>query len=264
MNTTIRPYSAALMSTAAIGLLFISTSCSPVADGGSGQVIITAFEVQYERHPSLDEGEHKRIVTVTYPKVAAGSAAQSKRIEEALHFGQLGLDLDEELHESTWLEEAGFTVNSQMHGLLSVTLWAEGSGAYPSTLRKNVLVDTRTGRRLRPDSLFINLQELVKKIRAQQRHEIQQTLAELRPDPASELDADTVDAIQERIAEAGSFTEENLADFKLEDLGISFHFDYGFPHAIQALQPDGMFFLSWQELAPYVNREDVLAKFIKL
>jgi hypothetical protein len=263
INPLITPVFNAWVIPAAIGLVLLTSSCSPVADGGSGQVIITAFEVQYERHSTLDAGEYKRFVTINYPKVTAGSAAQAKKIEEALHFSQLDIDLDDELYESTWLDEVGFTVNSQVQGLLSVTLWMEGSGVSPSTLRKNVLVDTQTGRRLRPDSLFINLQELVKKIRAQQRHEIQQTLAELRPDPASDLDADTVKWVREQLAETGNFTEENLAHFTLDDKGITFDFDYGFPFAIRALEPSGMFFLSWQELAPYVNREDVLAKFIK-
>ena len=57
--------------------------------------------------------------------------------------------------------------------------------------------------------------------------------------------------------------KEDLDQFSLSDKGVTFIYDYGFPHAIEALQPDGRFFLSWAKLRPFIKRDGLLARFIR-
>ena len=41
---------------------------------------------------------------------------------------------------------------------------------------------------------------------------------------------------------------------------MTFKYDYGFPHVIQALQPEGKFFFTWEQLRPFLVPGGLLAK----
>ena len=59
------------------------------------------------------------------------------------------------------------------------------------------------------------------------------------------------------------YTLENLDDFSISDKGITFQYDYGFAHAIQALQPDGTYFFTFAQLKPYIKKTGVFGQFVK-
>ena len=54
------------------------------------------------------------------------------------------------------------------------------------------------------------------------------------------------------------FDVNNLDEFSVNDQGVTFLYDAGFPHAIRALQPDGENFFSYAELRPYIKRNGPL------
>jgi hypothetical protein len=70
------------------------------------------------------------------------------------------------------------------------------------------------------------------------------------PDP-SELFSDT------------DLTFKDLSEFSIAAKGITFHYDYGFPHVIAAAEPPGEYFLNWSELRPFVKSGGLLARFIR-
>jgi hypothetical protein len=57
------------------------------------------------------------------------------------------------------------------------------------------------------------------------------------------------------------FGVQNLDELSVGDRGVTFLFDAGFPHVIQALQPDGEYFFSYAELRPYIRRNGPLGLF---
>ena len=59
------------------------------------------------------------------------------------------------------------------------------------------------------------------------------------------------------------FTKENLDDFSINDTGITFHYNYGFAHAFQALQPDGEYLFSFKEMTPYIKKAGAFGQFAK-
>jgi hypothetical protein len=120
-----------------------------------------------------------------------------------------------------------------------------------------VVVDLKTGKRVTPLDVFINLERLAAKAKDKQAAEVEKSLKQIESDPANKeyLDFD--------FFENTNFTVENLEKFAVSDKGVTFIYDYGFPHVIFALQPEGRYFFSWAQLKPFIKPGGLLAKFIR-
>ena len=62
--------------------------------------------------------------------------------------------------------------------------------------------------------------------------------------------------------EALKFGVENLDDFEVAKEGLVFLYDAGFPHVIQALQPDGRYSFTYKELKPFLKPDGLLWQFV--
>jgi hypothetical protein len=60
-----------------------------------------------------------------------------------------------------------------------------------------------------------------------------------------------------------SFRTEDLDQFVVSDAGLTFLYDAGFPHVIQAIEPEGEYFFSYAQLAPHIRRDGPLGRFLK-
>ncbi len=216
-------------------------------------VVITAKKTTYTRPKPLNE--YKKTFTINYPHVKASTPALSKKIEAAISYSSIvGLSLKDELGDTQWLEEADYEVKYNKNGLLTIDLSMNGSGAYPSGITKTVVVDLRRGVRLKAADVFSNLPGLAAMIKQAQKKEIAASIAAIRKDPESkDLDPSTFFA-------NAKYTQTNLNDFSVGDKGVTFKYDYEFPHVIQALQPDGAFFYTWAELKPFIRRGGLLTR----
>lgn len=219
-------------------------------------VVITPKTVTYKRpKPIVD---FKKTFTVTSPKVKAATPALSRKIETAISFEKnFDLNIEEEKTEIQWLEETGFEVIYNKNGILTITLSVSGTGAYPSVYEKTVVVDLKTGNRIAPKDVFLNLQKLAAKVKTAQKAEVAKTLKEIKSDPESK-EYEPFDFFDNT-----DFTVENLTEFAVNDEGVTFIYDYGFPHVVRALEPEGRFFFPWTELKPFINRGGLLAKFVR-
>jgi hypothetical protein len=219
-------------------------------------VVITPKATVYKRPKPMSE--YKKSFTVTYPKVRAGTPALSKKIETAISYEKNNsLNIKEELGELQWLEEASYEVNYNKTGILDITLSMTGSGAYPSTFSKTVVINSKTGNIVKPLDVFINLPGLAAKVSKAQQAEIRKAQIEYKKDPES-ADFDG----SEYFGNA-KFTTKQLENFSISDKGVTFNYNYGFPHVILALEPDGNYFYSWAELKPFIKRGGLLAQFIR-
>ncbi|MEO6589162.1 MAG: hypothetical protein ABIP06_07630, partial [Pyrinomonadaceae bacterium] len=202
--------------------------------------------------------EDKKTFTITYPKIKAATPALSRKIEQTIDYEKTnGLNIQEEKTENQWLEEAYYEVGYNKKGVLSITLYTSGWGAYPSVYSKTVVVDLKTGNRITPQTAFTNFKGLAAKVKMVQTAEVKKSLEELTKDPANK-DYEPFDFFDNT-----DFTAKNLSDFAVDDKGVTFIFDYGFPHVVQVLQPDGGYFFSWAEIKPFIKRDGLLAKFIR-
>jgi hypothetical protein len=236
--------------TAAAAIVFCLATIA-VAQG----VVITPKKTTYKRSkPIMD---FKRTFTITRPIVKASTPALSKKIMTAISYERvLKLDLKEELGEYQWLEEARYKVGYNKNSVLSIELSMNGTAAYPDDVTKTVVVDISKGVAVKPADVFVNLPKLAAMIKKAQQAEIKTAIAEIKADP------ENADARPEELFEDADFKVEDLKEFSVGAKGVTFIYDYGFPHVLQGLQPTGNFAFTWNQLRPFIKRSGLLARFV--
>lgn len=219
---------------------------------------ITPKKIVYQRKQA-DLPDYKKSFTITYPKISGVRAALAKKIEASLSYEKtFEFKLKDEIETDTGLDDASFEVLYNKFGILNVLLMEEVSGAYPSDYSKSVVINAKTGAPISAADFFLNLDELAAQVKRAQQTEIKAAIAELRKESGEE----DAKMIEERLAET-DFTRDNLNHFSVSDQGITFKYDYEFPHVMRALAPVGEFFFSWEQLKPYIRREGLLGRFIR-
>jgi hypothetical protein len=213
---------------------------------------VTPRKVTYKR--PKPRAEYKKEFTITYPKIKASTPALSAKIERAISYESvLDLRLKEELGEYQWLEEAGFEVKYNKNGILCVDEYMEGTAAYPSDHTKIVCADTRIGVRARPANVFTNLPGLTALVRKAQEKEKREAIPRIKKDNPDVEDP-------EQLFGDIHFVQKNLDGYEVSDKGVTFHYNYEFPHVAQGLQPDGEFFYTWAQLRRYIKKGGLLAR----
>lgn len=222
--------------------------------GLSQSVVITAKKVVYKRSKPIMEG--KESFTINYPKIKAATPALSKKIEAAISYSSvLGINVKEEQTEIQWLEDADYAVGYNADGILSIELFMEGSGAYPSSSTKYVVVDIKNGTRAKPSGAFVNLPGLLSMVRNAKEKEVAEAIVELKKD--KENGAEDPESL---FKDSDKYHKISLNEFSVDENGVVFHHEYGFPHVIQALQPSGTFFFTWAQLKPYIKPGGLLTR----
>jgi hypothetical protein len=235
-------------------LILIVIAAAVAAYGQSVQV--TPKRVVYKRpKPIMD---FKKEFSVTYPKISGVSRPLAAKIEKAISYSSnLNFKVRDELGEYQWLEEASFDVDYNKRGILSVYLTLMGTGAYTSSFGKNVVVDLKTGNRVTPAAVFVNLDGLAAICRQRQEDEMKDALEAIKRDEPGFAES------ANEFFKIANFRAANLDWFLIDDNGVTFVYDYSFPRIALNLQPDGRYVFSWAELKPYIKRGGLLGKFIR-
>lgn len=215
-------------------------------------VKITPKKVSFQR-TGANVPDHKKSFSINYPTI---KGKIGEKIEAILNYEKsFDFKIQAEKKGIHWLESADFTVDYNKKNVLNVTLYIEGSGAYPSTSSKHFVINIKNGTRVKPTDVFINLNGLAELGSKAQKAEMKAETARLEKDePDFDPESYFIDA---------KFTTENLWVFTVSDKGLTFHYDYGFPHVALALQPDGDFFFSWKQLKPFIKTTGLFGQFIK-
>lgn len=233
--------------------LFLVISLFAVT-GYSQSVVLSIKTVKYTRpKPIVD---FKKTFTVAYPKIRAATPALSRKIEAAISYERnFEMSIKEELGEIQWLETAEYDVGYNAHGILSMSLTISGTGAYPSSSTKYVVVDIRKGTKAKPADAFTDLDGLLDMVNKAKDKEVAKAIAEIKADPENK-DAD----IESMFKDSEQYNKVSLDEFEVDENGIIFHHDYGFAHVAQALQPPGEFFFTFEDLKPYIKVGGLLSR----
>lgn len=210
--------------------------------------------------------QEDREADIHYPVFSGLPPAILKELEASVGLkAGTGSSLEEwkaEFQDSSWLVEVNHEVTYNRHDLLCLTYWIDGMGAHPSTSKDDLAADLKTGRRLTAKDLFMpaSLPELAAKVDRLRVAAVEKAIQEYRAAPES--DGMTEEYLMEAMEPAKKmrFGVENLDTFRLDDKGVTFVRSFEFPHVNKALEPSGEFFLSYEELRPYVNPEGPLAR----
>ena len=220
------------------------------------QFRVVPKEVTYTRKGN-QVPDFKKTFTVRYP-VVEGIALKGtrERLKNTISYWKnFDTTLEDNLNGDYWMSSLDYKVNYLNRGLLDIDLTMEGSGAYPDAHTKTLVVDLNTGGRLFVRDVFTNIGALVLKIDRAQKAEIKSTKAQALREGLD--DTDTYDSL---ISET-VFGVSKMDEFSISEKGVTFIYDYGFPHAFKALEPEGRYFFSWNELRPYVKKRGRLSGF---
>lgn len=218
-------------------------------------VLITPRRVVYTRAKPLSE-EKARLI-IDYPKVRSNSPSLSRRIERAIGFARvMNLNVQSEMDGDQWLESAGFFVDYNKNGILSVTLWMSGSRHFSSTIERRVVIDLKTGKPTVASSVFDNLDGVRDLVYRRQQAEIEQAQIDIpKIEGYSDFDGG-------RWFAGSTISLPDLQEFSVSDDGVTFRYDYGFPRIMLPAQPEGVFLIPWRELKPFIRRGGLLGKFV--
>ncbi len=169
-----------------------------------------------------------------------------------------------EYRQDAWLEELDFKVNYNKRHILDISFWQSGTGAYPDTHYAHFVISLRTGDVLKASDVFEGgaLYALAGMAHEKLQAEVAEQVKVVEQDKELSADRDSLDSIKGDLSRL-SFSVEHLDNFMVGDAGVTFLYDAGFPHAIQAIQPDGRYFFTYAQLAPYVRRDGPLGAFVK-
>lgn len=212
--------------------------------------------VTYTRPKAISN--FKKTFTVIYPIVKGTSLHLAKKIEESISYKKvMSLDIQDEVNNSDWLQEADYRVSYNQRGVLSIYLNYTGTGAYEQYFGKNVVVDLKTGKRVTAKDVFSNLNGLVAKIKSIQKDEIAESIKEIKNQK------DFNDVNTDDLFRYVDFKKIHLEDFSIDAKGVSFQYDYGFPRIYMMIEPSNSYFLSWKEIKPYIKKDGLLGRFVK-
>ncbi len=221
----------------------------------SDRVLIEPKTVTFIRGKKGQEYPNYKEAIVKYPQVT-GLADQTvlKNVQATVSLKSvMGQSLDElrtEFQESWWLSEVDYTVNYNQNSLLDLTFTISGVGAYPSTYEKHRLVSLKTGKVLKAADVFKkeSFGTIAGMVDQAMQVEIKQAIAK-----GNKGGADIRDRLSNK-----RFQSRNLNTFSVSAKGITFLYDFGFPHVILALEPSGRYFFSYDQLKAHIKPSGAL------
>ena len=199
-----------------------------------------------------DFPERKKAI-VRYPIVQGlPNATVLRRVRNTLAIKSAFGSTLAEYRQETWLEEFDYKVNYNKNYLLDITFNQSGVGAYPSTQSKHFLINLRDGKVIKAGDAFNpgSLAALTRLVDQKLKDEVKDIIREVESDKDS--DAEQKRFLKEQLDQL-TFTVQGLDEFSVSDKGVTFLYDAGFPHVIQALQPDGQYFFTFAELRPHLK-----------
>jgi hypothetical protein len=203
--------------------------------------------------------------TVTPPRQAVLHYPQLSGLTdpEVLKKVQMAIDLPAVLDEPLeaikqnynsyhWLTEVAYQINYNQNGIFDITYAISGLGAYPSTNEKQISVSLVSGKVLRAEDLFKveSLGVLARLLDQSLQAEVKAGIAKVK---AAEPDVDA-----EQMFRNQRFRMRHLNNFSITPEGVTFRYDYGFPHVALAYEPAGRFAMSYGALQPYLKAKGVL------
>ncbi len=232
---------------------FVLLSAAPAI---AQKVTVTTKKETFSRpEPPSD---YKKEFTIDRPQIESSSPEISAKIEKALAYEKFfDFTVEQERTEYNWLDAASYDVKYNDNGILSVALSVEGSAAYPSGSTKYAVVNTSRGTIVKASDVFDNETGLLKKLQGLQEKEIASTYQEIKKDP------ENADLTKAELFDGKQFKAEDLNNFSVTESGVTFYYNYEFPHVIQALEPEGTFTFTWQQLKPFIKPAGLLAQFVR-
>ncbi len=224
----------------------------------NNSVNVKSNKIKYERK-GKDVSEYKKTFEVNYPKFSGiKNPAVLKNLENTVNYWKVfDTTLEENLGDYNWLESFDYKVIYNKNSLMVIELMMVGSGAYPDGSVKTFVINLNTGKRIFIKDAFADVGHLLVKVDKAQKAEVKKYLADMKKENPEDLST-AVELLADK-----RYTTKTLDEFYIDDRGVTFLFDYGFVHAVQALEPEGRYFFTWAELKSLIKRNGLLGRFVR-
>jgi len=202
------------------------------------------------------DSPNRRKAKVSFPVVKSGISDPTvlAKVRSLLKLKNIFDTSLEEYREDTWLSELDYKVNYNKNFILDITFRQEGVGAYPDSQEKHLAINVRTGELFKAVDVFKSesMEDLARLVDNKLRAELRETVEQVNQDPS--IDAEEKQRVPELYTDL-KIEIKDLDNFSIDDKGITFLYDAGFPHVIQAYQPAGVYRFSYAELSQFLKRE---------
>jgi hypothetical protein len=225
------------------------------------RVVISPRTVSLIRRGALlKDFPQKKTAKVTYPVVSGLKNIRIlRRVQRLLQVKNVFDYSLDEYREGFWLEEFYYKVNYNQNYILDLTFTEIGTGAYPDTHMKHFVISLKDGNVIKASDVFVS--EKLATLSALVNRKLQEELKNILNTLASKSDPEDLRVAREA-REPQEFKIENLDDFSVGTKGITFLYDAGYPHVIQAFEPKGQYFFSYAELKPFIKPNSLLGQFV--
>lgn len=205
---------------------------------------------------------NRKTALVTYPVVSGLNANVLRKVRALISFKNIFDYSLAEYRDDAWLSEFSYVVNHNANSLLDITFTQSGLAAYPDEQSKHFLINLRNGELVTASDAFQTAK--LSLLAALVERKLQQEIAQRRKENAElkERDRDEIDSVNDAY-DALNFEIKDLDNFSVSKTGITFLYDAGFPHVIKALEPEGRYFFSFEELKPYIESHGPLGQFVR-
>ena len=222
-------------------------------------VQITPKKITYTR-TAENIPDFKKKIDVTYPIISGKSKSLDKVREAISYWKNFDTNLDEIKFEA-YTYELTYDVNYNGNGILDLVLTNAGAGAYPSEHHINLVIDVTNGKLLKIRDVFKNRDQLYKMIEKAHQVEIKNVISKVN---AQLNDQSRIYySVEFLINQSKNFHSiYEIEKFTVSDKGVTFLFDYNFPHIAKADEPSGRYFFTWKQLKPFLHEFDVFEKFV--
>jgi hypothetical protein len=239
-----------------------SQSVSQITVARNDRVVIRPRTILIVRHGKLiKDFPGKQRATIKYPLISGLSDGRVlRRVQSILQVKNVFDTSVAEYRDGNWLEEFTYNLNYNKNYILDITFEQSGLGAYPDTQTKHFAINLKNGAVIRVSDAFLPRKRnaLFELVKGKFQAELKQILVDLRE---SRSDPEEIRVAKEA-QEALEFEPSDIDDFSVGDKGVTFLYDAGYPHVIQAFEPEGRYFFSYAELKPYIKRDGPLGQFV--
>ncbi len=247
-----------------IAISALGPNLTPTSAFAQDRVIIQRRRIVLTRPPKIArQFPDRKTAIVVYPVVSGLNAEVLRKVRAIISFKNIfDYSLDEYRNDS-WLSEFGYTVNYNRDNMLDITFRQSGVAAYPDDQEKHFLIDLRNGQIVKAVDVFEPSK--LGQIAALVDRSLQKEIARLAKENAASTDSDAEQKESIKGAyENLKFETQNLDDFIVGPSGVTFVYDAGFPHVIQALEPKGRYFFSFEMLRGVIRPDGLLGRFRKV
>ena len=232
------------------------------AQAGTDRVVVRPRTVVIIRRGALTKDfPNKKRATVTYPVISGlKDAPVLRRVQAILQVKNVFDSSIAEYRDGNWLTEFSYKVNYNKNSILDITFTQDGLGAYPDTQTRHFAINLKNGNVIKASDVFIasSLPTLRTMLDGKLQSELKEILESLKDSKRDPEDVRIASEAQEPL----DYKIENLDDFEVGAKGVTFLYDAGYPHVIQAFEPNGRYFFSYSELKPYIKRDGLLGQFV--